>query len=239
MRRRAANKRLFRFCRGGAAAPFLAGFVSTWRFFRDGFTRRVCALALVEQMGVRFGGGGVRRGFGQPVALSLFGGEIRRRGVPHHVHGARGDVWILVDGLGGGDRPQDGSKRHRSVQIAAQEIRLHRFLHIRHSVRHRAVLLRDRRLGDEVRGGLPHRRAGRAGRRRGVLLRLHVEQPRKLSVDAAVFGGDVHCRGPWREGRHREGEQGSHAHPHPHDDRLGGVRAHDAGRARPSSAPSW
>ena len=41
-----------------------------------------------------------------------------------------------------------------SVQDAEQEIRVHRLLHVRYPVRHCAVLLRDRRLGDEVRGGL-------------------------------------------------------------------------------------
>ena len=51
---------------------------------------------------------------------------------------------------------------------------------------HHAVLLHHRRLGDEVRGGLPDQRPGGAGRRRRLLHRLYFQQHRELPVDAPV-----------------------------------------------------
>ena len=145
-----------------------------------------------------------RRGAWQPLGLPVQDVAKRRRGLRAHLRRVRAAHRLRDDAQRDLSRPPRAGKPYDRLQDDSQEPRLVRARGDRDPRVHHLLLLRARRLDDEVRAQLLQRQRWH---RRHVLRQhgrghpLHRHLPR-------TEHGDHHGR---RQGRHRESLQGAHA----------------------------
>ena len=145
-----------------------------------------------------------RRGARKPLGLPVQDVAKRRRGLRAHLRRVRAAHRLRDDAQRDLSRPPRAGKPHDRLQDDPQEPRLVRTRGDRDPRVHHLLLLRARRLDDEVRAQLLQRQR----RHRRHILRQHGRgHPLHRDLPRAEHD-DHHGR---RQGRHREGVQGAHA----------------------------
>ena len=144
------------------------------------------------------------RGARKPLGLPVQDVAKRRRGLRAHLHCVRAAHRLRDDAQRDLSRPPRAGKPHDRLQDDQQKSRLVRARGDRDPRVHHLLLLRARRLDNEVRAQLLQRQR----RHRQHVLRQHRRgHPLHRDLPRAEHD-DHHGR---RQGRHREGVQGAHA----------------------------
>ena len=145
---------------------------------------------LFRPAGLCAGGGRKRRGHWQFVALSLSGGQGRRRAVPDRLSGAGADLRLYAAHVGHRHRAAHAGERHPRLRQNQFEVEVSGNTDLPCAGAHHDLLRGYRRLGDEICADLRHR----SGRGRGAGRLFHVVHHvagRAGGVRASVHGGYV------------------------------------------------
>lgn len=98
-----------------------------------------------------FGGGGKRGWFGKHLEVSVFGSKRRRRSFFSSLHSFGADIRLYAPDNGNRNRQKNAQKSAFSIPKNQSKIQKPRHNRLHNSDDDNAILLRYRRLGDEIR----------------------------------------------------------------------------------------